>query len=650
MSFQLFDRLSALFKAQSIYRNETTFRDQHRLDKVTAGGNFLNFGQQNVLLEQTNLQINRLERYKDFDQMDEVGAITLALDLYADESSLVDPELKHVLTIKAKSDRVKEELEDFFYNTLLVDSHLRTWVRYLVKYGDCPFEIIVDKNRTGVINLKHMNVYNFTRIETRYGDLVGFFFQDQNTSEPVFLHPWQVSHMRLTSLENIYHPYGRSILDGARKHFKQLRLMEDAALIYRITRAPEKRVFTIPVGNIPTPEVPGYIANIARQFKKKQFFDPSTGDVNERWHPLIQEDDFWLPQRADGTGPTITTLPGAENLDDIKDIEYFKKSMVSGLKIPFDRVGLGESSGSNERSLSQVSPEFAKAIQWIQREIAMGLKKVAIVHLALQGYNAQDMRDFDIHMTASSAIDELYRIEVWQSRANVIDALRATEMFPKEWILERFTDMTKDEIAQNDEKMRMVQDQAASQMGGMGGMGGGGMGGGMGDMGMGGMEMPGEPAPSGIGAEEGLGGEGGFGADPAAGGAPQMPEGYDDSLEREVLMELHEFERRKSINEDLEKIQTIHNHGLFSSNSSKLVLNSGFENMMNNCELDGLSRLNVDDPYQADLVKPLISDDLRTRTIADTKILLVEGFSPELADDDDEITANDLPSRMIFVE
>ena len=463
MSFQLFDRIRAYFKDINYHRADNLFTDQSSIDKLIASGDFINLSSQHALLEQTNLHINRLERYKDYDQMDEVGEISLALDLYADEASLIDPEIKHSVMVKAASKAVKQEIEDLLYDILLADNTIRPLIRYLCKYGDFPAEIITTKNRDGVASLRFMNVYNFTRVQTKYGDLIGFFYQDELAAAPEFFHPWQVTHMRLTSYENIFHPYGRSLLNGSRKHFKQLRLMEDAAIVYRLTRAPEKRVFTIPVGAIPTMEVPNYIEKIASSFKKKRFFDPATGDVNERWNPLIQEDDFWLPQRSDGTGPTVDTLPGAENLDQIADIEYFKKKMISGLKIPFSRVGIGESSDSDTKSLSQVAPEFAKAVQWVQREVIMGLKKVAVVHLALKGYSEKDIKSFSLSMTASSAIDELYRIETWSSRADVIDALKSTELFPDEWILKRFTDMTDDEIEEMREKKANAVEQAAEQ-------------------------------------------------------------------------------------------------------------------------------------------------------------------------------------------
>jgi hypothetical protein len=205
----VFDRIRALTRQHRIYRAERTFQDQSQLDRLTAGGDFLDTNNQAAILDQTNLQINRLERYKDYEQMDQMGEISLALDLYADEASLVDPERKHTLVIRARNRRLKRELEELFFNTLQWDTYCRPAVRYLCKFGDMPFEMVLDAHRTGVASLKFMNVYNFTRIETRYGDLIGFFYMDAMWPRPQFLHPWQVMHMRLTSFENLYHPYGR---------------------------------------------------------------------------------------------------------------------------------------------------------------------------------------------------------------------------------------------------------------------------------------------------------------------------------------------------------------------------------------------------------------------------------------------------------
>lgn len=569
-SWLAFDRIRAIARQHSIFQAERTLQDQSNLDKLTAGGDFLDFNQQAAILDQTNLQINRLERYKDYEQMDQTGEVSLALDLYADEASLVDPEKKHTLVIRARNKRLKRELEQLMFNTLQWDSYCRPTIRYLCKYGDMPFEIVLNNSRDGVSSLRFMNVYNFTRIETRFGDLVGFFHMDAVYSQPQFFHPWQVMHCRLTSFENIFHPYGRSVLDGGRKAYKQLRLMEDAALIYRITRAPEKRKFTIPVGQIPPKEVPEYMQMIARNFKRQRFYNPTTGTFDERYSPLIQEDDFFLPRRPDGTGPDVETLPGAENLDQIKDIEYFKKKMIAPTKIPFSRVGIGEGGGeASEKSLSQSHSEFAKAVQWIQREVATGLTKVAIVHLALRGYGVEDLKGFEIALTATSAMEELYRIETWQTRAGVMNDLRDLGWFPKEWIVTHFTDLSPDEI----EEIKEMEDTESN-----GGPGGGKPGG----LDLGGGGGGGDDLDLGLDLKD-LGGEGGG----EAGEEPPAPiEGYDYASERRVIMEFNKQNKSAESMRLVKKWASRLGKSLFKEDDP---IYNGFDHLIESKELDGLS-------------------------------------------------------------
>jgi hypothetical protein len=497
-----------------------------------------------------------------------------------------------------------------------------------------------------------MNIYNFTRIETRYGDLIGFFYMDSLYPKPQFLHPWQVMHLRLTSFENIYHPYGRALLDGGRKAFKQLRLMEDAALIYRITRAPEKRKFTIPVGNIPPKEVPEYMQMVARTFKRQRFYNPTTGSFDERYSPLIQEDDFFLPRRPDGSGPDIDVLPGAENLDQIKDIEYFKKKMIAPMKIPFARVGIGDGAGeANDKSLSQSSSEFAKSVQWVQREGVNGLTKVAIVHLALRGYSVEDMKGFELAFTANSALEELYRIETWQTRASVMNDLKDLGWFPKEWIVTHFTDLSPDEIQ---ELKEVESEEAAGGGGGMGGGGGGGL-----DFGLG--------APE--GAEGGMPPEGGMegaegdmpgldadaGAPPDAGVEPSVtPEGYDLGAEKRLITEINRQRVMKARKVLLERWAGRLKKDVYKDDEPSY--DNGFDSIVNSKELDGLTAESLEnnglvfsDGRLVDIQSPSnciieYSSDISERfdVIKENYDLLVESPTDN-SFDDDEITKFDLP-------
>lgn len=835
----IFDRIRALTRQNRIYQAERIFQDQTNLDRLTSGGDFLDFNQQAAILDQTNLQINRLERYKDYEQMDQTGEISLALDLYADEAcligstpillvngatvtieklaeagpdhefivisydlnkkqftpalaraarvtgenvaiirvifedgtivtntpdhlylteddiyvraselapgqkirsftiinadiagmpidsptkddgekivrciedagiaekvydievpehhnfaigngpnflvvhnSLVDPERKHTLIIRARSIRLKRELESLFYSTLNWDTLCRPTIRYLCKYGDMPFEITLDSDRSSVTALKFMNVYNFTRIETRYGDLIGFFHMDSMWPKPIFLHPWQVMHLRLTNFENFYAPYGKSILDGGRKAFKQLRLMEDAALIYRITRAPERRKFFIPVGMIPPKEVPEYMQMIARNFKRQRFYNPTTGTFDERYSPLIQEDDYFLPKRSDGTGPDVEVLPGGENVDKIADIEYFKKKMVAPMKIPFARVGIGEGAGeASEKSLSQSHSEFAKAVQYIQREVANGLTKVAIVHLALRGFPVEDLKGFEIALTATSAMEELYRIESWRTRVGVMSDLKDLGWFPKEWIVTHFTDLTPDEI-QELKDLEMLANAPAEEEGGEGGGGGGGgggmggLGGGGGDMGMGGDmglegaagtpggDLGGEAAggaeaPAGgggaAGETAGAGGEAGAGAAPAGGSSlpPLGESGFDRKSQKKLINEIRQREIDGKVRSYLEKI---HERRGYSYDDTKTI-NTRYDYLVESKELDGLSRnkspqgrdLYVDPNGDAGLlVEWSVPKEVRDEVIKENYELLMRSRGQQINEStSSEVTESDLPS------
>jgi len=632
LEFFLWDRIREISRSHRIYQQERVFQDQSNLDQIISGGNFADSTAITSILQQTSLQINRLERYKDYEQMDLTGEISLSLDLYADESSIIDPEHKHALVIRATNRKVKRELEWLYYDTLQIDRWMRPAIRYLCKYGCCPWEIVPDRNRDGVASLKFMSVYNFTRIETPQGDLVGFYYQDEETVEPIFMHPWQVMHLRLTSLENLYAPYGRSILDSSRQAFKRLRLTEDAALIYRITRAPEKRKFKIPVGMIPSKEIPEYLAAIARMFKRQRFYNPTTGAFDERYSPMVQEDDFILPYRPDGTGPDIDTLPGAENLDQIADIEYFQKKMVAPLKIPFARVGIGSGSGeANSKSLSQDHAEFAKAVKWVQTETSVGLVKVGIAHLLMRGYSIEDVKGFQLHLAATSALEDLYRMETWQTRVNVMSDLKGIGWFPKEWIVTRFTDLSPDEI----EELHELEEQ---ESGGDGG-GGGGFGGptDFGDMEGGDDEIDMEGGDDEMDVEnvdmEGGGEEGG--EDDLFGG---MEDGIDETSDEEF--ESLQKETNRLISESKKFTKRVKRTKIMSKwLKRREKICSSAQALINEGEFDGIKNQKGDE-----IVKTVITESDFNSAKMLVRNLIVDSNNIQLDTLNEEINVNDLPS------
>lgn len=663
MSLPIWNRIAAFFRSGDLFTQDSVLQLQPELRRVVQGGSFITVGTGAAILDQANVQIHRMSRYRDYEQMDQKGELNYALDLYADESTITDPETKHVLSVKATTKKLRETIEDFLYSTLNVDRHLRPWVRYLCKYGDLPMEIILNKDRNGISKLRLIDAYNFIRVETRWGDLVGFFYHDRiRMGEPVFLHPFQVMHARLThdgggidsTGGSAYGPYGRSILEGARKAYKQVRLMEDAALVYRLQRAPERRVFTIPVGNLPAHQIKGFIADIQRSVKKEKFFDPASGDVNERWDPLIMNDDIFLPQRADQTGPKVDTLAGAQNLGQIADLEFFKKIMMSGVKVPLSRVGLAQASEADGRPLSHSSSDFATSIGWIQREVCAALKKVVMIHLSLMGFNEEQLRDFDLFMTSASAIDELYRMTTWKERAEVIDALMSTNLFPARWVLERFTTLTAEEIEEMEEEKKLNAQMGLEQEGGGGGLGGlGGGGGGLGGLGGGGLDLGGGGGPSlpmpgesgsPIGGSEGAPGGGASGG---GGEGPNLPADLGlewsnkaDKLSYRMILE----DQISEIRQIRQKIRT----------KQELRFN-GYDYLLNNGEFDGLNLENKQTGQNVLIESRIDDDELKERNMAKdvakqmliddiSSLIKVGPISESSSNDEEVITEKDIPS------
>lgn len=404
------------------------------------------------------------------------------------------------------------------------------------------------------------------------------------------------------------------------------------------TRGPEKRKYKIPVGMIPPKEIPEYLMNIARLFKRQRFYNPTTGTFDERYSPIVQEDDFFLPMRPDGTGPDIEVLPGGENMDKISDIEYFKKKMIAPLKIPFARVGIGEGAGEpNEKSLAQSDAEFAKAVQWIQSEIALSLQKVGIVHLALRGHSVQDIKGFSLSLASTSALDDLYRMETWATRVNVMSDLKEIGWFPREWIVTRFTDLSPDEI-QEMEEMSEAESEGKEEGGG-----GGGGGGGLGDMGgdeMGGDEMGGEE----MGGEEMGGDELDFGDEGGGdeGGGELEPEEEEEAFELE-----HRKDEKRMITEirrDKRRTKKYDNLVKLSSRTGRP--SNPFQFLLESKELDGLSKTppemlieGVQD--KGILVGVSIQEEVRQGAMNEIKNI-IKNQQPPTANDTD-VNSEDLP-------
>lgn len=363
---------------------------------------------------------NRLAAYYDYESMEFTPEISAALDIYAEESTTLS-EKGHILTIYSESDRVRGVLEDLFENKLDINTNLQMWARGVCKYGD-NFVYLKINPETGVIGCQQLPNIEIERIEgaasktpTMGNELKlpprELKFQWKN--KDLEFQSWEIAHFRLLGDDRKL-PYGTSMLDKIRRIWKQLLLAEDAMLIYRTSRAPERRVFKVFVGNMDDKDIEPYVQRVANKFKRDVVADARNGQVDMRYNQMAVDQDYFIPVRDPSQTNPIDTLPGAQNLGEIADIEYIQKKLLAALRIPKAFIGFEDVVGEG-KTLALMDIRFARTINRIQKSLIQELNKIALIHLYLLGFE-DDLDNFTLSLTNPSAQSDLLRIEQWKEK------------------------------------------------------------------------------------------------------------------------------------------------------------------------------------------------------------------------------------------
>ena len=350
------------------------------------------------------LELNRKRRYRDYEEMDEYPEIGAAFDIYSDDSTQKGTRSER-WTIKSESDLVVDEVHRLYEQ---INMHKFLWdiVRNTVKYGDCFTELILDieKPEEGLKKIKILNPNYILRVENEFGYLKKFLQEipdlqtiqysemgaQANMERPVKyieLDKNQIVHFRLHTSDPVFYPYGKSIAALCHRTFRSLKMMEDAMMIYRLSRAPERRIFYVDTGNLPTSKAEMFIERLKQKFKKEKFYNSSKGTVDARYNPMSLDEDFFVPTK-NGRGTKIDTLPGATNLGEIEDVRYYRDKLLAALKVPKDYLVEKDQSPERKANLSQLDVKFARTIQRVQVDIEAGLENIAKRHLQLKGFPA----------------------------------------------------------------------------------------------------------------------------------------------------------------------------------------------------------------------------------------------------------------------
>jgi len=376
-------------------------------------------------------EVARNQLFRDYELMDADPIISSALDIYSDESTIDNIE-GQILKIKTDNTKVHDILHNLFYDIINIEFNLWSWMRNLTKYGDFFLSLdIVDKY--GIVNVKPLSSYGVFRLEDHDPEnpkLVQFEIEEGGNKE--VKENYEVAHFRLVSDSNFL-PYGKSMLEGARRVFKQLTLMEDAMLIHRIMRAPEKRIFKVDIGNIPPNEVENFMNKIIGKMKKIPVIDQATGDYNLRYNVESTTEDYYLPVRGSDSGTAIETLQGLTNEGAIDDIEYLRNKLHAALKVPKAFLGYEENVGS-KATLAAEDVRFARTIERLQKIVVAELSKIAIVHLYSQGFEDAELINFDLELQNPSMIHEQEKLELLSQQVDIANSLIENKLLSREWI------------------------------------------------------------------------------------------------------------------------------------------------------------------------------------------------------------------------
>ena len=464
----LFSRLRRLFSTDVIIRN--VGGNQLKtidVDRIQAYGNV----KTNALIDRftklhryganmpynptMNYQTLRIQLYTDYEAMDTESIIASALDIVADESTLKN-ETGEVIQIRSADENIQRILYNLFYDVLNVEFNLWLWIRNMCKYGDFYLHLEI-ADQFGIYSVTPLSVYDMVREEGtdpsnpsyvcfKIDPMViaagGINSRLKDRDGKIKFENYEVAHFRLLTDAN-YLPYGRSYIEPARKSYKQYVLMKDAMLLHRITRAPEKRIFYVDIGNLPPNEVDGYMEKLKQKMQKTPFMDHKTGEYNLRYNMMNVMEDFYIPQRGASSNTKIETTKGLE-YNAIEDVNFLRDEMLAALKVPKAFFGF-EKDLTGKATLAAEDIRFARTVERIQRIVLSELYKIALVHLYVQGYDGEALSNFELALTTPSIIYEQEKVALWKEKISLAKDIQDTKLLPSDWIYDNVFQFSEDQ-------------------------------------------------------------------------------------------------------------------------------------------------------------------------------------------------------------
>jgi len=407
------------------------------------------------------IEHDRKKRYKEYEDMDGYPEISSAFDIYSDDCTQENID-GTPWNIVSDDELVKSEIADMF-EQINMTRYLWDISRNVVKYGDMFIETIIDLNnaKQGIQRIKILNPTFIFRVEDEFGYLKRFLQEvpkkndwttygtigpNLDDSKMISLDPGQIIHFRLHTSDPTHYPYGKSVAAAARVTYKSLKMMEDAMLIYRLVRAPERRIFYIDTGSLPASKAEMHIKKQMDKFKKNKSYNSRTGNIEENYNALAADEDFYIAVNGRGSGTKIETLPGADNLGEVDDVKYFRDKLLAAMKIPKDYIVEKDNAPEKKANLAQLDVKFARVVARIQKSIEVGLETLAKRHLMLRGFPSTLINKVKIKLPAPSDMALKRQLVTDEQKARVVQAVKGLGIFPMEKIYKDYYQLSDDEI------------------------------------------------------------------------------------------------------------------------------------------------------------------------------------------------------------
>ena len=464
----LFGRLRRLFSSDVVIRNiggdELKVADVNQIQKtgkyqtnslIDRFNRLYVYNNRNVYNPNLNYQTLRVQLYSDYEAMDSDPIIASALDIVSDEATVKNDQ-GEVLSVKSSDENIQRVLYNLFYDVLNIEFNLWSWTRNMLKYGDFFLKLEIAE-KFGVYNVLPYTVYNIIRHEgydPENPNEVKFELSidgiaasnDPNyvkkpSKENIVFDNYEMAHFRLIS-DTSYLPYGRAYIEPARKIFKQTNLMEDAMLIHRIMRAPEKRMFYINVGSIPPNEVDQFMQKTINSMKKTPYIGQD-GNYNLKFNIQNMMEDFYLPVRGGDNSTRIETTKGLD-YDGTTDVQYLQAKLFAALKIPKAYFGY-EGDLSGKATLAAEDIRFARTVERVQKILESELTKIALIHLYTQGFTGESLTNFEIKLSTPSIIFEQEKVALLKEKVDLAAQMTDTKMFSTDYIYENIFNFSEDQ-------------------------------------------------------------------------------------------------------------------------------------------------------------------------------------------------------------